>query len=142
MSGPRLQVDLPEGWVHLTDAAPFALVARPARWDGPFTPNLTVTVTPRVPGVSPDAHLASELDGVARTLTDPLLVDARADRAERTASFVVAHATAGVDVTAALHHRLGEAWVVSACATAADADWARLAPDLLALVASVQEASP
>lgn len=140
MNGPALQLDLPEGWVHRDDVAPFALVARPARWDGPFTPNLTVTVTPRTEGESPEAYLAAQLDGTARALADPLLVDAHADRAAGTVSFVVAHATAGVDVTAAQHHRLGDRWVVAACATALDTDWPLLAADLVALAASVREA--
>lgn len=141
MSGPPITADLPEGWVHRTDVAPFALVAQPVDWDGPFTPNLTVTVTPRTEGESPEAYLAAQLDGTARALADALLVDAHADRAAGTVSFVVAHATTGVDVTAAQHHRLGERWVVSACATALDADWPLLAGDLLALVASVREAA-
>lgn len=139
MSGPAVEIDLPAGWRHRTDAAPLALAARPGEWRPGFAPNITVAVTPAVAGESPEAYLARQLDGAAATLTDPLLVDATVDRAARSVTFLLAHATTGLDLTVVQHHHLGlDGWVLAAAGTAADDDWPTVAVDLLAAVRSVR----
>jgi len=139
---PAVAVDLPEGWRHRTDAAPFALVAQAHPWTGDFAPNLTLVVTPFDPTQSLDRYLAGQVEMAAATLADAVLLDADLDRAQPSVTFLIAHATTGVDLTMVQHHRMiPEGWVIAAAATAADQDWPLVAGDLLALVRSARPAA-
>lgn len=136
---PDIEVDLPEGWTHRRDLPPFALVAKADPWPAPIAPNLLVAVTPATPGLAPELYLAQQLDGVATSLNEPVLIDAAVDRGARSVSFLVAHATGGVDLTMVQHHLVtGDGFVVAASATATDHDWPGVAAELLALVRSVR----
>ncbi|HEY9558118.1 MAG TPA: hypothetical protein VIR58_15385 [Acidimicrobiales bacterium] len=142
MTLPELAVDLPEGWSHRRDVAPFALVARADPWPTRLAPNLLVAVTPADPGQSPEAYLAAQIQGVATTLVEPVLLDASADRRARTVTFLVAHATGGADLTVLQHHsHTDDGYVIAAAGTAADGDWPEVAATLYALVRSVRVAS-
>lgn len=137
---PAISIDLPEGWIHRDDVDPFALIARPEATIGGFVPNLTVAVTPLDYGVSPEAYLARQLQATSTALADVVLLDAAADRAARQVTFLLAHATTGVDLTVAQHHRFVGDWVLGVAATVADVDWADLGPDVITAIHSVRPA--
>ncbi len=126
---------MPSGWDARRDVAPMALVARPAE-NGPgrFVPTLMV-LDARAEAAAGgfDRYAAVQLEAVATTLQDPLLVAvARAESVDGRPALdlLVAHVANGHDVTLCQRHVLhpgGRALVASS--TVADRDW----PDLAAV---------
>jgi hypothetical protein len=136
---PPISVDLPESWRRRTNLAPFAMVAYAHPWPAGFVPNLTLALAPAPPGLALESYLRGQVDAAVRSLTDAVLVDVGVDQASPSATFVIAHATTGVDLTMVQRHVLtDDGWAIAATVTAANADWAVLAGNLLALVRSVR----
>lgn len=141
MNPPTVLVDLPAGWSHRADIAPFALIARAEPWDGAFVPNLTLVLTPAPTDATIETYLAGQLAGVAESLADAELIDVALERSDSVIEFLVAHSTTGVDLTMLQRHRITpDGWVVALCVTAADQDWPRVERDLRALVRSARRA--
>lgn len=144
MTSP-FEIDVPRGWRTRRDLVPMALVARPADGGTGFVPNLMVLdARAEAAEAGFDLYTAVQLDAIATTFQEPLLVVA--ERAEgvdgRPAlDLLVAHVTAGHDVTLCQRHVLhpgGRALVASA--TVADGDWPELAAVCTRAVRSIRVA--
>lgn len=145
-SGPRdraFALEVPAGWQTREDVAPFALVAAPAEPGPGFTANLAVLdARSEAAAAGFDAYVSAQLAGMARDLTEPLLV--AVDRAATVdgapaLDLLVAHAVAGHDVTMLQRHVLGGGdRALVASATAADGTWPELAALLTRAVRSIR----
>jgi hypothetical protein len=146
-----VDIDLPCGWDHVVHHGPVALVARPRGRRSRFTPTLTVTRS-TTPGVTTlGAYRDAQLAGLAAAVGGHLVDLATSNRPRPHLDLTLAIESCRVDVTVTQRHlveprpgagpEVGCCAAVVATATAADHDWPRLAPVLVAAVRSIRATS-
>jgi hypothetical protein len=149
-AGP-VDIDLPSGWDHIAHHGPVALVARPRGWPSGFSPTLTVTRS-TTPGVTTlGAYRDAQLAGLAATVGGHLVDLTTSHRPRPHLDLTLAIESSCVDLTVTQRHLVeprpgagpeaGCCAAVVATATAADHDWPRLAPVLVAAVRSIRATS-